>query len=87
MKPWDEIVAEATSRVTDPAKKELVARIAADAVRVAAMATTDPAAAEREAAHLKAQSLNLAAAEASAVSLAVGKWAQQFVYALVLGAL
>ena len=60
--------------VTDPAKQDMVAAVAADASRVAVLALTDPQAAEAEVAIVKATLANIGQAEAANAVQAVTDW-------------
>ena len=60
--------------VTDPAKQEMIAAIAADASRVAVLALTDPQAAAAEVAIVKATLANVSQAEAANAVQAVTDW-------------
>tara|TARA_R110002020_G_scaffold260307_3_gene474553 strand:+ start:455 stop:736 length:282 start_codon:yes stop_codon:yes gene_type:complete len=69
--------------ITDPAKQELLQAIASDAVRLTTMALTNPAAAEAEVNHVKAQMANLGAAELSNVAMAWQEWASNAVSIII----
>jgi len=65
--------------VTDPAKQDMVAAVAADASRVAVLALTDPQAAEAEVAIVKATLANIGQAEAANAVQAVTDWVAETV--------
>jgi len=65
--------------VTDPAKQEMVAAIAADSSRIAVLALTDPAAAEAEVTIVKATLANIGQAEAANAVQAVTDWVAETV--------
>ena len=60
--------------ITDPAKQDMLAAIAADSSRVAVLALTDPQAAEAEVAIVKATLANIGQAEAASAVQAVTDW-------------
>jgi hypothetical protein len=84
---FDDLVSQLKARVTDPAKQQLLAQIAADATQVAALALTDPQRAEREAKHIAAQAANLSAAEAAAAQTIIADWIGKVALAGVQAAL
>ncbi len=65
--------------VTDPAKQEMLAAMAADAGRVATLALTDPEAAAAEIAIVKATLANISQAEAANAVQAVTDWVTETV--------
>jgi len=65
--------------ITDPAKQEMLAAIAADSSRVAVLALTDPQAAEAEVAIVKATLANIGQAEAASAVQAVTDWVAETV--------
>ena len=65
--------------ITDPAKQDMLAAIAADSSRVAVLALTDPQAAEAEVAIVKATLANIGQAEAASAVQAVTDWVAETV--------
>jgi hypothetical protein len=65
--------------ITDPAKQDMLAAIAADSSRVAVLALTDPQAAEAEVAIVKATLANIGQAEAASAVQAVTDWVTETV--------
>jgi hypothetical protein len=83
----DGLMAMMREQITDPAKQEMLAQIAADAVRVTTMAIADPEKAAVEAQHLKAQMANLGSAEAATAAMAWQAWAQEAVAGVIRAAM
>lgn len=82
----EDLLDDMKARVTDPEKQLILASLAADTVRVGALAMTDPVAAERETRFIRASLSNLTAAEAVSVQTAVTQWLSQLAFALVQAA-
>jgi len=79
----DTLLASMKQSVTDPAKQEMLQAVAADAVRITSMMMTDPEAAARETAHVKATMANLGSAEASNIAMIWTDWATGMVSRIV----
>jgi len=82
----EQLLATVRSRVSDPVKQELVARIAGDLAQLSVRALGGEDV-EREVQHVRAQGALLAAGEAMAVSQALSDWATRIVGALVKAAI
>lgn len=79
----DALLESMKQSVTDPAKQDILKAVAADAVRITSMMMTDPQAAERETAHVKATMANLGSAEASMIAMIWTDWATGMVSRIV----
>lgn len=86
IEPFEQVLARLKAKVGREENKQVLAHLAADATRIAALALTDPPAADKELGFVRAASANLSVAEAQAVSLELTAWLAQFVRAVVLGA-
>jgi len=85
--PLEQIVARLNQRFTDPAKRELLAVIAADATTLAAQALTNSVDVAVEAQHIKAQTANLTAEEAAVASNVIFQGLSETIRQVVLGSL
>lgn len=71
------------ARFNDPEKRLILAAIAADSVRVAAVALTDPERAKTESLFIKAQLSNFTAAEQHVVTGMVASWLMRVVFTAI----
>ena len=74
------------SIVTSDENKLIVANLALQTSRIATLALTDPAAAEREMSFVRASTANLAAAEAVQVQVTITAWFGTLIRSIILGA-
>lgn len=80
------LIDDLRASVTSDENKLIVANLALHTTRIATMALTDPAAAEREAGYVRASLANLTASEAVAVQAKLTSWLAGLVRAAILGA-
>lgn len=81
----DVLIARLKAAVVDPQNKLIVASLAEQSVRIAGVALTDPAAAEREMRFVRAATANLGAAEAAKVQGEIVDWISRIIRAAILG--
>ena len=87
MTPLEQVVARLNARFTDPAKRQQLAVIAADATTLAAQALTSPIDLKAEMAHIHAQTANLTAEEAAVASNVIFQGLSETIRQVVLGSL